>query len=227
MARSAQGGKQVWVVVVAGGRGARFGSARPKQFLELAGRRVIDWSVEAARSVADGIVVVLPADVHDDAAAVPTGVDAVVAGGASRSASVRAGLTAVPSDAAIVVVHDAARPAAGPELFQAVVRAVQGGAAGAVPGLPVVDTVKRVEHGIIVETLPRESLVRVQTPQAFDAAILRAAHAGEPDATDDAALVEDAGYPVAVVPGDEENRKLTVGPDLALLEEHLAARVRR
>lgn len=217
-------GKSVWVVVVAGGRGERLGAAQPKQFLEIAGRRVLDWSVEAARSVADGVVVVLPASAIEAGADGLVDADVVVPGGTTRSASVRAGLAAVPDGAAVIVVHDAARPAASPELFAAVVRAVRSGAAGAVPGLPVTDTVKLVEHGVIVETLPRASLVRVQTPQAFDAEVLRAAHAEEPEATDDAALVEAAGYPVVVVDGDEENRKLTVGPDLALLEEHLAAR---
>ena len=213
----------VWAIVVAGGKGLRLGADQPKQFLEIAGRRVLDWSVDAARSAADGVVVVLPPELVDGGAPPVPGADAVVAGGAERADSVRAGLAAVPEAATIVVVHDAARPAASPELFAAVVRAVRSGAAGAVPGLPVADTIKVVEHGVIVDTLPRDALVRVQTPQAFDAAVLRQAHAAGPDATDDAAVVEAAGYAVVVVPGDERNRKLTVGPDLAVLEADLQA----
>src|SRR4051794_41319434 len=106
----------VWAIVVAAGSGTRFGGA--KQYAPLAGRRVLDWSVAAARSVADGVVLVLPAQDVDDGEHEPA-VDVVVAGGASRSASVRAGLAAVPDDADVVLVHDAARPAASPRLLPA------------------------------------------------------------------------------------------------------------
>jgi 2-C-methyl-D-erythritol 4-phosphate cytidylyltransferase len=206
----------VWVVVVAAGRGERYGA--PKQYELIAGRRVLDWSLDAARVVAGGIVLVVApgreAD-HED-------VDAVVVGGATRSASVRAGLAAVPADASIVVVHDAARPAADGGLFDAVVRAVLDGADAAVPGVTVVDTVKRVgAHGVVVETLDRDELVAVQTPQAFKADVLRAAHAGGGDASDDAALVEAAGGRVVVVPGDLRNIKLTTAADRARLEDVL------
>jgi 2-C-methyl-D-erythritol 4-phosphate cytidylyltransferase len=206
----------VWVVVVAAGRGERYGA--PKQYELIAGRRVLDWSLDAARVVAGGIVLVVApgreAD-HED-------VDAVVVGGATRSASVRAGLAAVPADASIVVVHDAARPAADGGLFDAVVRAVLDGADAAVPGVTVVDTVKRVgADGVVVETLDRDELVAVQTPQAFKADVLRAAHAGAGDASDDAALVEAAGGRVVVVPGDLRNIKLTTAADRARLEDVL------
>src|SRR5438552_17784314 len=132
----------VWAIVVAGGSGSRFGDGVPKQFSDLAGLRIIDWALSAAGAACDGVVAVLPAD-HLDATFAP-GVVAVP-GGASRSASVRAGLAAVPVDADIVVVHDAARPLAGVHLFQRVVAAVRAGADGAVPGLPVPDTIKRVD----------------------------------------------------------------------------------
>jgi 2-C-methyl-D-erythritol 4-phosphate cytidylyltransferase len=138
-----------------------------------------------------------------------------VAGGASRSASVRAGLAAVPADAEVVVVHDAARPAARPALFESVVAAVLAGADAAIPGVPLVDTVKRVAGGVVVETLDRTALVAVQTPQAFRAAVLREA---EGEATDDAALVEAAGGRVVVVPGDPANLKVTEPADLARLQ---------
>ena len=201
-----------WAVVVAAGRGERFGG--PKQLAAIRGRRVLDWSLDAARAACDGVVLVVASD-HDAAEEA----DIVVTGGASRSESVRSGLAAVPDDATVVVVHDAARPAAGVELFEAVIAAVQAGAAGAVPGVPVADTVKRVDAGgVVVETPDRASLVAVQTPQAFDAAALRAAHAAGGDATDDAALVEAAGGRVVVVPGSPTNRKVTEPADLAFLE---------
>ena len=199
----------IWAIVVAAGRGSRFGGA--KQFEELEGRRVVDWALVASRSVADGVVLVVPADHVEDGASVA---DVVVIGGATRSASVRAGLDAVPEDAEVVVVHDAARPFAAPALFEAVVAAVRGGADAAVPGVPVADTVKRVVGSEVVATLDREELVAVQTPQAFAAAALRRAHSDAGEATDAAALVEAAGGRVVVVPGDPANAKITLRTDL-------------
>jgi 2-C-methyl-D-erythritol 4-phosphate cytidylyltransferase len=199
----------VWAIVVAAGSGSRFGG--PKQFADLEGRRVVDWALVASRSVADGVVLVVPAaHVHDEAPAA----DVVVAGGATRSESVRAGLGAVPAGADVVVVHDAARPFAAPALFEAVVACVRAGADAAIPGVPIVDTVKRVAGGRVVGTLDRDELVAVQTPQAFDAGALRRAHAGGGEATDDAALVEAAGGRVMVVPGDRANTKITSRADL-------------
>jgi 2-C-methyl-D-erythritol 4-phosphate cytidylyltransferase/2-C-methyl-D-erythritol 2,4-cyclodiphosphate synthase len=207
--------------VVAGGSGARFGDATPKQYLPLAGRRVLDWSIEAARSVSDGVVLVVPADRVGDAEPCA---DVVVAGGVTRSDSVRAGIGAVPDDATVIVVHDAARPLASARTFEAVVDAVRSGAHGAVPGVAVVDTVKQAADGRVVATLDRTALVAVQTPQAFDASWLRAAHEGQPDATDDAALVEAAGGTVVVAPGDRTNTKITVAGDLAAADALLRER---
>jgi 2-C-methyl-D-erythritol 4-phosphate cytidylyltransferase len=200
----------VWAIVVAAGNGTRFGG--PKQFAELEGRRVVDWALVASRSVADGVVLVVPADYLDvDAPAA----DVVVAGGATRSGSVRAGLAAVPAGADVVIVHDAARPFAAPALFEAVVACVRAGADGAVPGVAIADTVKRVAaDGRVVGTLDRAQLVAVQTPQAFAASALRPAHAGGGEATDDAALVEAAGGRVMIVPGDPANTKITFRTDL-------------
>jgi 2-C-methyl-D-erythritol 4-phosphate cytidylyltransferase len=199
----------VWAIVVAAGTGTRFGG--PKQFAELEGRRVVDWALVASRSVADGVVLVVPpAHLDDETPAA----DVVVAGGATRSESVRAGLGAVPAGADVVVVHDAARPFAAPALFEAVVACVRDGADGAIPGVAIADTVKRVAGGRVVGTLNREELVAVQTPQAFAADVLRRAHAGGGEATDDAALVEAAGGRVMVVPGDPANTKITLRADL-------------
>jgi 2-C-methyl-D-erythritol 4-phosphate cytidylyltransferase len=203
--------ESVWTVVVAGGSGQRFGAM--KQYELLGDRRVIDHARSVAESVSDGVVVVVPAD---DVAR-----EGGVAGGATRSESVRNGLAAVPAHATIVCVHDAARPFADVACFRAVIAAVHGGADGAVPGVPVTDTIKRVDaSGTVIDTPPRSQLVAVQTPQAFRASVLRAAHASGRDATDDAALVEQAGGRVVVVPGSADNRKITTPDDLAWARRH-------
>jgi 2-C-methyl-D-erythritol 4-phosphate cytidylyltransferase len=204
-----------WAVVVAAGSGARFGGA--KQYETLGGRRVLDWSLDAARQACEGVVLVVPAD----RLGAQDGATIVVSGGASRSESVRAGLAAVPPESDVVVVHDAARPLAGPDLFRAAIEAVRAGADGAVCAVAVTDTVKRVAGDVVVETLDRRELVSVQTPQAFRAATLRRAHAAGASATDDAALVEAIGGRVVVVPGHPRNLKLTTPGDLALAQHLL------
>jgi 2-C-methyl-D-erythritol 4-phosphate cytidylyltransferase len=205
-------------IVVAAGGGTRFGAA--KQFSTLAGIRLVDRAVAAATASCDTVVLVLPAATSWDGAAV----DAVVAGGATRADSVRGGLAAVPAPTEVVVVHDAARPLATPELFAAVIAAVRGGADAAVPAVALVDTIKRVDAaGRVHETVPREALVAVQTPQAFRVDALRAAHAAGGDATDDAALVEAAGGTVVVVPGDDRNLKVTTALDLIVVAALLGA----
>ena len=203
---------RTWAIVVAAGSGARFGG--PKQFQPLGGRTVLERSIEGARAVAQQVVAVVPPE-----AGPAPGADLTVPGGATRSDSVRAGLAAVPEGVTVVVVHDAARPLASPDLFRAVVAAVAAGADGAVPGVPVPDTVKRVRpDGVVEETLDRAALVLVQTPQAFAAPALRRAHQAGGQATDDAALVEAAGGRVVVVPGEPGNLKITVAGDLARAE---------
>jgi 2-C-methyl-D-erythritol 4-phosphate cytidylyltransferase len=195
----------VWTVVVAGGGGRRYGAA--KQYEALGGARVLDLAVDAARRASDGVVVVVPA--------ADVAIEGGVAGGASRSESVRNGLAAVPLEATIVCVHDAARPLASDELFAAVVAAVRAGADAAVPAVPVTDTIKVVDgSGAVVATPERASLVAVQTPQAFRASALRRAHAGGAEGTDDAALVEAAGGRVVTVPGEPWNAKITHPDDL-------------
>lgn len=200
----------VWGIVVAAGAGTRFGGA--KQFAQLGSGRVVDWAVVATAGVCEGVVLVLPPDVVWDGVAVA----ATVPGGATRAESVRAGLAAVPADALIIVVHDAARPLAPPGLFLAVIAAVAAGADGALPGVPITDTLKQTDGDRVVATVPRGDLVAAQTPQAFRADVLRRAHAGVADATDDAALVEAVGGKVVVVPGAQANMKLTTASDLAL-----------
>ena len=220
---TAHAGRGVWAIVVAGGNGSRFGG--PKQFAHVGGRPLVEWSLEAAASCVDGVVLVVPEDQLDTAPRFDrTGADVVVAGGPTRAASVRAGLAAVPDAAAVVVVHDAARPLASPALFRAVIGAVidDGRVGGAIPGVPVTDTLKEVDGGVVAVTVPRDRLVAVQTPQAFRADVLRSAHAGGEEATDDAALVEQQGGTVVVVAGEPGNLKVTVERDLALVELALA-----
>jgi 2-C-methyl-D-erythritol 4-phosphate cytidylyltransferase len=215
---------QVWSIVVAGGSGQRFGQM--KQFAALGGRPVLAWSVAACRPSSTGVVLVLPAGMEQRDA---HGAEAVVVGGATRAASVRCGLAAVPAQADVIVVHDAARPLASPALFAAVVETVAGAEAdGAVPGLPPSDTIKTVDAaGHVITTLDRTTLVAVQTPQAFRADVLRRAHddpAATGVATDDAMLVEALGGVVRVVPGEPGNLKITAPEDLATAERLLAER---
>lgn len=195
----------IWTVVVAAGSGTRFGGA--KQFEMVGDRRVLDWSTAAAHSVSNGVIVVLPEAYAER--------EGGIAGGSTRSGSVRCGLAAVPLEATIICVHDAARPFASEHLFREVVAAVRNGADGAVPALAVTDTIKQIDaHNVVVVTPDRASLVAVQTPQAFRASVLRAAHATEPEGTDDATLVEALGKRVVVTPGESLNRKLTTPEDL-------------
>lgn len=216
-------------MIVAAGEGTRYGGR--KQFATLAGRCIVAHAVGALVDHVDGAVVVVPPDVLEGRggrfgplveelglAPLATRCELrLVAGGASRAASVRSGLAELPGSCEVVVVHDAARPLASPALCEAVVEAVRAGAAGAVPALPVHDTVKRVRGREVVETVDRTELVRVQTPQAFSTELLRRAHAGEPEATDDAGLVEAIGGQVVVVPGEEWNVKVTDPADLGLV----------
>lgn len=203
---------QVWAIVVAAGSGHRYGGA--KQYEPLGGRRVIDWSLAAAVDASDGVVAVVAPDEADEPAA-----DATVTGADTRSGSVRAGLAAVPDDAEVIVVHDAARPLASAALFAAVIDAVRAGADAALPGVPVVDTLRHVDGSPV----DRDQLVAVQTPQAFAAARLRAVHADAPEATDDASLVEAAGGTVVVVAGEPDNAKITSPGDLLVAEARLPA----
>ena len=237
MAR-AQHTQVVWSIVVAGGSGRRFGQL--KQFSGLSGRPVLEWAVEACRPVSAGVVLVLPAEAVGSSGSDMHGADVVVTGGPTRAESVRRGLAGVPADADVIVVHDAARPLASTETFVAVLAALdEDGVAGVVPGLPPSDTIKAVdEGGNVTETLDRSTLVAVQTPQAFRAAVLRSAHArdsgvgGSGDraaaapATDDAMLVEAGGGRVRVVPGQLDNIKITTTDDLDAAERLISSRRR-
>ncbi|MFI5043775.1 MAG: 2-C-methyl-D-erythritol 4-phosphate cytidylyltransferase [Acidimicrobiales bacterium] len=202
----------VWCIVVAAGSGSRFGAA--KQFEPLGGERVVDRSTGAAAAVCDGVVVVVP----DTGVSTPTSADVRVVGGSTRSESVRRGLEQVPASVDIVLVHDAARPLASPDLFRRVITSIAAGADAAVPVVPVTDTIRDVSGGVV----DRGRLRAVQTPQGFRASVLRRAHATRGDATDDAGLVEAAGGVVELVEGERTNLKLTTRDDLVIAESLLS-----
>lgn len=210
----------VWTIIVAGGTGQRFGS--PKQFETVAGRRVLDWSIRAAATVGQ-VVAVVPAST-DETGPIATSATATVTGGSTRSGSVRCGLAAVPDDAEVVLVHDGARPLADEPLFRRVLDAVRSGALAVVPVVPVTDTLRARSDGSVVD---RDGLVAVQTPQGFDAGVLRSAHSAGGEATDDAALVQQGGIELALISGDHDNVKVTTPHDLviatALLEHRLGS----
>ena len=215
-ARPASAG--VWAVVAAAGSGTRFGAA--KQFADLGGRPVLDRSVAAAAACAEGVVAVVsagsdrPPGLRDRLADLvrPAAVR-VVAGGETRSESVRRGLAAVPAEAEVVLVHDGARPLASAELCRRVVAAVRAGADAAVPTVPVADSLRRLGGAV-----DRAEFAAVQTPQGFRAAALRAAHAAGAEATDDATLVEATGGRVVLVDGEPANIKITHPADLRMAE---------
>ena len=215
-------------IVLAAGSGSRLGAERPKAFLPIGDRPML--AVAAASAAASpavaAIVVAAPAGYEEEASACVEGLPVpatVVRGGATRQASVRAALDALDGPE-VVVVHDAARPFAPPDLFTEVVRAVAAGADGAIPVTAVADTVKRLDGLRVVDTVPRDDLGLAQTPQAFRVAALRSAHdqaihAGY-EVTDDAMLLERMGSVVAV-PGDPRNFKITSMLDLARAEARI------
>lgn len=203
----------VWAIVLAGGVSRRFGE-RSKQFESVGGVPMVARSLAAARSVGDGVVLVLPPG------RTWTGepVDAVTEGGDHQSESLRAGLAAVPADAAIVVVADPAHPLASDALFRAVVAAVREGADGAVPVVPILEVVQRVRDGRVLETLPKDDLVLTQTPQAFRADVLRAVHADRPRPVENSGLLVERGHRVVTVSGDVANVHVTTRQELAIAE---------
>ena len=224
----AQKNGSVWCVLLAGGSGQRFGSL--KQFDSLAGVRVIDRAARTAAAACDGVVAVLPADSLATADGQIPDATVVVAGGSTRSESVRAGLAAIPSDAAVILVHDAARPLATADLFAQVIAQVQSGVTAVVPAVQVVDTIRVVSPetagsetaGSDSAVIDRDLLRAVQTPQGFQAALLRRAYDSDGEATDDAGLVQALGARITLIAGERSNLKLTERADriiaAALLE---------
>jgi 2-C-methyl-D-erythritol 4-phosphate cytidylyltransferase len=210
-----------WAVLVAAGRGERLGEDRPKAFVRLGELPLL---AEPLRRLdesewVDAVVVVAPPEWEEPAILLAeeigaSKVTACVTGGETRSDSVRAGVAEVPEDAAAIRVHDAARPLLSDALIARLLAALGEGFDGAVPALPLSDTVKRVAGELVVETLDRAELVAVQTPQVFVAPVLRACVESTQSATDCASLVEKAGGRVRIVEGDERLLKVTTRADL-------------
>jgi 2-C-methyl-D-erythritol 4-phosphate cytidylyltransferase len=219
----------VWAVIVAAGRGERLGLDRPKAFANLRDRPLLAESLERleASDWIDAIVIAAPPGWEEPVIllAEELGCGKVVeavAGGESRAGSVAAGVAVVPDDAAVILVHDAARPVLREEVVERVVTALNEGWDGAIPVLPLPDTVKRLEGDRVAETVDRKGLAAAQTPQAFVAPTLRAALPGDPGATDCAALVEAGGGRIKAVEGDPRLVKVTSRGDLEAVERLLA-----
>ena len=211
----------VWAVLVAAGRGERLGDDRPKAFARLGELPLLAEPLRRLDESGwiDELVVVVPEGWEEPAILLAeelgaSKVSACVTGGETRTASVRAGVAEIPDEADVILVHDAARPLVTDDVIARVIGALAEGFDGAVPGLPVQDTIKRVERDVVVETLARDSLVGVQTPQAFVASVLRACVESTEASTDCASLVERGGGRVRVVPGDERLLKVTTKADL-------------
>ena len=218
-----------FALLLAAGTGERLGLGVPKATVLLGGRPLVTWSLESlgAASVIHGVIVVgdgLEAALANVSDGARKKIVAQVKGGATRQASCAAGLTRVPHEVDVVLVHDAARPFADPSLFDAVAQAafIHGAALAAEP---LADTLKRVEGNKVVETIAREGLWRAQTPQAARRTLLVEAHRRALEdgvlATDDVALIERIGHAVHVVPAPSSNRKITTPEDLAWAEAHL------
>jgi 2-C-methyl-D-erythritol 4-phosphate cytidylyltransferase len=219
-----------WAVLVAAGRGERLGGDRPKAFIGLGERVLLAESLERleASEWIDAIVVVVPEEWEEPAILLAEELNAgkvnsAVAGGATRADSVRAGVSEIPDDALITLVHDAARPLLSEEVIGRVLGGLGEDWDGVVAGVPLADTVKRVDqHGRVAETVDRTGLYAIQTPQAFAVATLRDALLRGGDASDCAGLVEAAGGRVRVVEGDPRLVKITTASDLAFVETLLA-----
>ena len=225
---------RVAVIVVAAGNGTRLGLSEPKAFVRLAGRTMLERALTSVLGMREPtqVIVVAPENRLTDARVIAAGASGaahswldVVAGGTTRQASVKRGLAALGPSARIVLVHDVARPLAPSGLFDTVVDAVRTTGQGIVPGLAVVDTVKRIdEGGLVLGTVDRSELWAVQTPQGFPREVLvAAATAAADELTDDAALVTSAGHPVSVIVGDPLAFKITSAWDLRRAELLLGA----
>jgi 2-C-methyl-D-erythritol 4-phosphate cytidylyltransferase len=208
----------VWAIVLAGGGGNRFGGL--KQFAELGGQTLLERVIQIAEKVGDGVVVVLPqaqieALAQDGRYARPGLV--IAAGGLVRAESVRSGLAAVPPEAEIVVITDAAHPLASVALYEQVVAAIEAGADGALPGLPLADAIKQLApDGTVGTTTPAGGHVSAQMPMAFRVVALREAHARIGDAVEDSAMVTADGGRVVIVPGEATNVHVTTPAELAI-----------
>ena len=204
---------RMFTIVVAAGTSQRFGANKLNELIGT--ETILDRSIRIAHESSDGVVVVTNPDTYHGPE-----VFAVVAGGDTRSESVKNGLAAVPFDVEIIAIHDAARPGATPEMYSKGRALVEQGNVGAIPAVEVVDTIKTVDglsYDRVIKTIDRSTLRAVQTPQIFLSRIVRAAHDGDSADTDDAALVEKLGHDVMIFEGAQSNRKVTTKDDLEYL----------
>lgn len=215
-------------IIVAAGSGSRFGAALPKQFCLLGGRPVLMETIDRTRSFGRGKIVVVISDSMRDfwldlcREHSFTSPD-IVAGGATRYDSVKNAIAAYGADADIITVHDGARPLAGPEIMRRVVEAIESGAQGVVPAIPVTDSLRLLSPDGASEAVDRASFRAVQTPQAFSGTLLREAYSlpYRPEFTDDASVAEAAGASIAIVDGSPENIKITHPADIILADTYM------
>jgi 2-C-methyl-D-erythritol 4-phosphate cytidylyltransferase/2-C-methyl-D-erythritol 2,4-cyclodiphosphate synthase len=206
----------VAAIIAAAGSGLRFGAEIPKALIQLGDRTLIEHAVAAISPTVDQIIVTAPATHLSQYQGLLGSSVTVVVGGQTRSESIRAGLAAVSNDTKYVLIHDAARALASTDLANRVLLALQKGNVAVIPGIPQIDTIKSVdENGYVTATPARADLRNVQTPQGFEISALKKAHAANGEGTDDAALVESAGYKVLVIAGEERALKITTPADLA------------
>jgi 2-C-methyl-D-erythritol 4-phosphate cytidylyltransferase / 2-C-methyl-D-erythritol 2,4-cyclodiphosphate synthase len=206
----------VAAIIAAAGSGLRFGADLPKALIQLGDKTLIEHAVAAISPAVDEVIVTAPAAHLNDFKKLLGDAVTVVVGGQTRSESVRAGLAAVSDGMKYVLIHDAARALASTELAKRVLSALQKGEVAVIPGVPQVDTIKNVDaDGYVISTPNRADLRNVQTPQGFEITALKKAHAANGESTDDAALVESAGFKVLVIAGEERALKITTPADLA------------
>ena len=203
-------------IIAAAGSGERFGAPIPKALIHLGDKTLLAHAIANISPVVDQIVITAPAGYEKQIEEIAGEEITVITGGATRSESVRIGLSALNPETDFVLVHDAARSLASTALAQSVIEALVAGDVAVIPGLPEVDTVKVVDIDGYVELTPeRASLRKVQTPQGFTYSVLKEAHSVAQDATDDAVLVANAGHKVRIIAGEERALKITTPSDLA------------
>jgi 2-C-methyl-D-erythritol 4-phosphate cytidylyltransferase/2-C-methyl-D-erythritol 2,4-cyclodiphosphate synthase len=206
----------VAAIIAAAGSGVRFGADIPKALIQLGNQTLIEHAVAAISPAADQVIVTAPAAYLNQFQSLLGDSVTVVVGGQTRSESVRAGLAAISSETQYVLIHDAARALASTDLTKRVLSALEKGEVAVIPGLPQIDTIKSVDaNGYVTTTPNRAELRNIQTPQGFEFSTLKKAHETNGESTDDAALVESAGFKVLVIDGEERALKITTPADLA------------
>ena len=216
----------VAVIIPAGGSGERLGAKIPKALVQLAGKTLIEHAVANMAPIANQIIVAAPAGYEEQFQNLLGSEVTVVTGGLTRTLSVKKALALVEKENNFILVHDAARALASTDLAMRVIDSLRAGEKAVIPGMPVVDTIKRVDaDNYVTKTPTRSKLRQIQTPQGFTRKLLQKAHTSPDDVTDDAGLVEDRGVDVKVIAGEERALKITTMSDLAIAQSWLIATV--